>query len=111
MEVNEQETFSVSFMLYLSEALDDDDTIKKFHSIMSPLMKHVLYSLKQANATIVSLNKRMDEDKTLEHQVWDLEIRVNDLKQEGCCGSICVWGILEDTPGSVNGKVISPCKN
>ena len=114
MEVNEQETFSASFMLYLSEALDDDDTIKMFHLINSPLMKHVLYSLKRANATIVSLNKRMDEDNTvttLEHQVWDLEIRVNDLKQEGCCGSMCVWGILEDTPGSVNGKVISPCKN
>ena len=28
MEVNEQETFSVSCMLYLSEAFDDDDTIK-----------------------------------------------------------------------------------
>ena len=74
MEVNEQETFSASFMLYLSEALNDDDTIKKCHSIMLSLMKHVLYSLKQANATIVSLNKRMDEDNTvttLEHQVWD----------------------------------------
>ena len=51
MKKYKQETFASSFMLYLSEALDDDDTIKKFHSITSPLMKHVLYSLKQASAT------------------------------------------------------------
>ena len=49
MEENEQETLSASFMLYLSEAFDDDGNIKKFHSIMSPLMKPVLYSLKQVN--------------------------------------------------------------
>ena len=49
MEEDEQETFSASFMLYLSEALDDDDVIKKFHSTMSLLMRPVLYSLKQAN--------------------------------------------------------------
>ena len=49
MEEDEQETFSASFMLYLSEALDDDDIIKKFRSIMSPLMRPVVYSLKHAN--------------------------------------------------------------
>ena len=49
MEEDEQDTFSASFMLYLSDVLDDDDIIKKFHSIMSPLMWPVLYSLKKAN--------------------------------------------------------------
>ena len=49
MEEDEQETFSASFMLYLSEALDDDDIIIKFRSIMSPLMRPVVYSLKHAN--------------------------------------------------------------
>ena len=50
----------------------------------------------------------MDEDNTvttLKQQVCDLDIRVDDLEQQGCRGSICFWRILEDTPGSVDAKV------
>ena len=53
----------------------------------------------------------MDEDNTvttLEQQVCDLDIRVDDLEQQGCRGSICFWRILEDTPGSVDAKVSIP---
>ena len=55
----------------------------------------------------------MDEDNTvttLEQQLCDLDIRVDDLEQQGCRGSICVWRILEDTPVSVDAKFPSPCK-
>ena len=53
----------------------------------------------------------MDEDNTvttLEQQVCDLDIRVDDLEQQGCRGSICVWRILEDTPVFVDAKVSIP---
>ena len=53
----------------------------------------------------------MDEDNTvttLEQQVCDLNIRVDDLEQQGCRGSICVWRILEGTPVSVDAKVSLP---
>ena len=55
----------------------------------------------------------MDEDNTvttLEQQLCDLDIRVDDLEQQGCRGSICVWRILEDTPVSVDAKFPSSCK-
>ena len=48
-------SLTASFLWHLSEALDDDDDIvKKFQTIMSPLMTPDMDALKQANATIDS---------------------------------------------------------
>ena len=46
---------TASFLLHLSEALDDNDIVKKFQTIMSPLLTPVMDALNQANATIDSL--------------------------------------------------------
>ena len=54
-------SLTASFLLHLSEALGDNDIVKKFQTIMSPLMTPVMDALNQANATIDSLKKRMDE--------------------------------------------------
>ena len=81
---------------------DDDDAIKKFQSIMTPLLKPLSDALAQANATIASMSKRLDEKDNaianLEQQVCDLDIRVDDLEQQDRRGSMCVFGIPEDTP-------------
>ena len=99
--------------MYLGEALDDDAIIKKFQSIMTPLLKPLSDALTQANATIASLRKRIDEKDSaianLEQQVRDLDIRVDDLEQQGWRGLMRVFGILEDTPGSVDLKILTLC--
>ena len=78
-----------SFLLHLSEALDDDDIVNKFQTIMSPLMTPVMDALNQANATIDSLKKLMDEKDnkiaTLEQNVWDMEI---NLVLRGCARNV-----------------------
>ena len=108
-------SLTASFLLHLSEALDDDDIVKKFQTIMSPLMTPVMDALNQANATIDSLKKRMDEKDnkiaTLEQNVWDMEIRLDDLEQQGRRGSMRVFGVPEDTPGSVDSKVLALCNS
>ena len=108
-----QESLSSSFLVYLGEALDDEAIIKKFQSIMTPLLKPLSDALTQANATIASLRKRIDEKDNaianLEQQVRDLDIRVDDLEQQGRRGSMRVFGIPEDTPGSVDLKILTLC--
>ena len=94
--------------MYLGEALDDDAIIKK-----TPLLKPLSDALTQANATIASLCKRIDEKDNaianMEQQVRDLDIRVDDLEQQGRRGSMRVFGIPEDTPGSVDLKILTLC--
>ena len=53
---NVEESFSASFLLHLGEALDDDEIIKKFRSIVSPLLTPVKDALNHANAMIASLS-------------------------------------------------------
>ena len=102
-----------SFLLHLSEALDDGDIIKKFRTIMSPLMTPVMDALNQANATIDSLEKRMDEKDNkiaaLEQNISEMDLRLDDLEQQGRRGSMRVFGIPEVTPGSVDAKVLALC--
>ena len=110
---NVEESFSASFLLHLGEALDDDEIIKKFRSIMSPLLTPVKDALNHANAMIASLSKRMDEKDgkiaTLENQVCELEVRVDDLEQQGRRGSMQVFGVPEDTPGCIDEKILALC--
>ena len=80
---------------------------------MTPLLKPLSDALTQANATIASLRKRIDEKDNaianLEQQVRDLDIRVDDLEQQGRRGSMRVFGIPPDTPGSVDPKILTLC--
>ena len=80
---------------------------------MTPLLKPLSDALAQANATIASLRKRIDKKDNaianLEQQVRDLDIRVDDLEQQGRRGSMRVFGIPEDTPGSVDLKILTLC--
>ena len=103
-----------SFLLHLSEALDDNDIVKKFQTIMSPLLTPVMDALNQDNATIDSLKnvwtKKDSKIATLEQNVWDMEIRLDDLEQ-GRRGSMRVFGVPDDTPGSVDSKVLALCNS
>ena len=106
-------SLTASFLLHLSEALDDGDIIKKFRTIMSPLMTPVMDALNQANATIDFFKKRMDEKDNkiaaLEQNISEMDLRLDDLEQQGRRGSMRVFGIPEDTPGSVDAKVLALC--
>ena len=47
--------------------------------------------------------------KKLTKQHQDLEARIDDLEQHGPRGSICVFGVPEDFPGTTDDKILSIC--
>ena len=114
MEENEQDTFSVSFMLYLSEALDDD-TIKKFlpfHHVATYETCFIYSKTGQCNRCI---SKQAHGWGQYYHNsgaagMW-FGHQGRWLGSTGLSWIMCVLGILGDTPGSVDEKVLSPCKN
>ena len=106
---------STSFLLQMSEALDDGQIAQKFQSIMSPLLKPVTDALNQCNTVIESLQgqlKAKDAHITdLQKKVDDLELQVDGLEQQGRRGSMRIFGIPEDTPGTLDDKVLTLCND
>ena len=106
---------STSFLLQLSEALDDGQIAQKFQSIMSPLLKPVTDALQRCNATIESLQGQLKAKDAhiadLQKKVDDLELQVDGLEQQGRRGSMRIFGIPEDTPGAVDDKVLTLCND
>ena len=106
---------STSFLLQLSEALDDGQIAQKFQSIMSPLLKPVMDALNQCNTIIESLQGQLKAKDAhiadLQKKVDDLELQVEGLEQQGRRGSMRIFGIPEDTPGTLDDKVLALCND
>ena len=72
-----------------------------------------MISNNHANANIDSLKKRMDEKDNkiaaLEQNIFETDLGLDDLEQQGRRGSMRVFGIPGDTPGSVDAKVLALC--
>ena len=104
---------NTSFMLQMSEALDDEDIVKKFQRIMSPLLSPIKDALDQANSTFASLQKQMQEKDlvitNLQTKVSDLEISLDDQEQQGRRGSMRLFGVPEVTSGTLDDKVLAVC--
>ena len=52
---------NTSFRMQMSEALDEEDIVKKFKRIMSPVVSPIMDALKQAYSTIALLQKQAQE--------------------------------------------------
>ena len=102
-----------SFLLQMSEALDDKDIVEKFQKIMSPVVLPIIDALNQANSTIASLQHQLQEIaiSNLQSKVWGMELRLDDLEQQGRRGSVCVFGIPEVIPGTMDDKVLVVCND
>ena len=85
---------------------------KVLKKIMKPVMEPVMEALKVAKSQIRShpcWSNWIKKDKlicTLQDRVTDSEVRLNDQEKQGRWGSITVFGVPEDTSGSVDVKVL-----
>ena len=104
-----------SYLLQMSEALDDKGIVEKFQKIMSPVVLPIMDALNQANSTIASLQQQLQEKdiaiSNLQSKVCGMELRLDDLEQLGRQGSMRVFGIPEVTPGTVDDKVSAVCND
>ena len=100
-----------SGILALLEALDDEAVIKKFQSVLKPLLVPIQDSLQQVMDQNASLKRQLaDRDATIDklnQEVDALKITIDDLEQHGRKGSIRVFGLPEDTPGQVDEKIVT----
>ena len=100
-----------SSILALLEALDDEAVIKKFQSVLKPLLVPIQDSLQQVMDQNASLKRQLaDRDATIDklnQEVDALKITIDDLEQHGRKGSIRVFGRPEDTPGQVDEKIVT----
>ena len=101
-------TDTPTFLLHLSESLDDEHIITKFQKIMKPVMEPVMEALNVANSQIAYLQEQLDKKdeviSAVQDRVTDLEVRLDDQEQHGRRGLTRVFG-------SVDAKVLSLCNN
>ena len=104
-----------SFLLELSEALDDEQIAKKFQDIVAPLMRPLMDSIQLTQATIASFKYDLETKDgiitSLQQRVEDLEVRIDEQEQQRRHRSMRVFGIPEDTTGELDNQVFTLIKN
>ena len=84
---------------------------KKIKSVINPLLTPYEEALSTANAEIKQLKSQMYEKGTtiraLTKDIQDLQIKCDDIEQQGRKGSIRMFGVPESTPGTTGNKVLS----
>ena len=89
----------------------DDSFLKKIKSVINPLLTPYEEALSTAYAEIKQLKSQMSEKGTtiraLTKDIQDLQIKCDDIEQQGRKGSIRVFGVAESTPGTTGNKVLS----
>ena len=102
-----------SFTLGLIEAFKDADVIKSLKMAIQPLISPTTESIKQVMQMNTRLQQQLAErDLTigkLTQEIEDLKVRADDQEQQGRKGSIRVFGIPEETAGSVDDKILAVC--
>ena len=99
------------FTLHLVQALKDPQVAAQFRNAMAPLITPLHDALQQNTAQIgilrAQLAERDDTIQNLQSHVQALEIKIDDLEQHGRKGSIRVFGLPEDSPGTLEDKLLS----
>ena len=99
------------FTLQLVQALKDPQVASQFCNAMAPLLTPLQDALQQNTAQIgilrAQLAERDDTIQNLQSHVQALEIKIDDLEQHGRKGSIRVSGLPEDSPGTLEDKLLS----
>ena len=102
-----------TFILKLKEALQTDDIAKQVLSSLQPVIKKLEDAITGLNATNSALRKQVaEQDETisrLQHRVDELEIRCDDLEQQGRKGSIRVFGLPKEEEGRLEDKILRIC--
>ena len=97
--------------LSVLEAFTDDSFLEKIKSVIVPLLTPYKEALSTANAEIKQLKSQMSEKDTtiraLTKDIQELQIKCDDIEQQGRKGSIRMFGVPESTPGTTDNKVLS----
>ena len=88
------------FTLALMQAFQQDCVVKQLQLALRPILAPLEEARKQSNeinaALRLQIAERDDTIQRLTQQVSDLEVRYDDLEQQGRKGSLCVFGLPED---------------
>ena len=99
------------FELNLMQAFKKTQVAAHFREALAPLIAPLSHALNQNTTEVASLRAQLAErDETiqqLQDKVQDLEIKIDDLEQHGRKGSIRVFGLPEDSPGSLDDKLLT----
>ena len=102
-----------TFILKLKEALQTDDIAKQVLSSLQPVIKKLEDAITGLSAINSALRKQVaerDENiSRLQQHVDQLEVRSDDLEQQGRKGSIRVFGQPEEEEGRLEDKIIRIC--
>ena len=92
------------------EAFSEDSVLDKHKHVIKPLIEPYKEALKTANAKIDSLENKVTSQQTtitrLSHEIDDMKIRNDDLEQHWRKGSARIFGIPENTKGTMDEKVL-----
>ena len=102
------------FTLALMQAFQQDCVVKQLEMALCPILAPLEEALKQYNQINASLRQQIAErDVTIQQltqKVNDLEVRYDDLEQQGRKGFIRVFGLPENDEGTLEEKLIKLCK-
>ena len=103
------------FTLPLMQAFQQDCVVKQLQLALRPILAPLEEALKQSNEINAALRlhiaERDDTIQRLTQQVSDLEVRYDDLEQQGRKGSLRVFGLPEDDEGTLEDKLIKLWNN
>ena len=103
------------FKLNFIESLKDKECAAVLADVISQANLTLFNEIQSLKKTVTSLKEQIKAKDTkiqsLEKQNSDLEIRLDDLEQYSRRGSIRIYGIDEETPGSTDDKVLDLINN
>ena len=101
------------FTLAVLEAFKQDCVVKKLQKIFQSSIAPLEETLRQLNETNAALRRQIaDRDEKiqkLEDRVAELEVKNNDLEQQGRKGSIRIFGLPEHGEGPLEQKLLKLC--
>ena len=99
------------FELQLMQALQNPLVTAQFRDAIAPLITPLKDALCQNTAQVASLRAQLAERDeiidNLQNHVRGLEIKIDDLEQQRRQGSILVFGLPEDSPGTLDEKPLT----
>ena len=110
-EMTSNDPESTSFKLSLQQSLLDPLIVQQYQEIFKPMLTPLMDALKQSNALMGSLRYQLKvkdwEVSDMRNEVDTLKVMYDDLDQHGRRGSIRVFGVPEQTTGTLDDKVLS----
>ena len=103
------EDMKLAFMGVISDPVIITELESVFTPIADTITKAIQHQSQAMDWLRHQLEAKDEATKKLTKQNQDLEARIDDLEQHGHRGSIRVFGVLEDLPGTTDDKILSIC--